>query len=182
MTDPRDVFEIARTGEKFVFMAPPRDTNDQLLAIDFHVREFAPPAHVHTKLEERVEVISGRARIWIGGKERVAEPGETVVLPPGVAHTFRAEGDEMLHFRCEVRPPLQMETLFETTFGLYRDGKADKRGQPNLLQNAVLARGNDGYLAGPPIWLQRPVIAALAAIGRLFGYRARYEKYSGPEL
>lgn len=176
-----DVFEIAATGEKFVFTKRPRDTNGELLEIEFQVRHFAPPAHVHTKLEERVEVISGRAWARIGREERVFGPGESFVFAAGVAHTFRAEGDELLHFRCEVRPPLQMETLFETTFGLYRDGKANKHGQPNLLQNVVLAQENDGYLAGPPIWLQKPAIAVAAAIARLFGYRARYDKYSGPE-
>src|SRR2546426_8045997 len=171
-----DVFEIPKTGERFVFTKRPRDTNGELVEIDFHVREFGPPAHVHAKLEERVEVISGRARVWVAGKESVAGPGGTVVLPAGVAHTFKAEGDEMLHFRCQVRPALEMESLFETTFGLYRDGKANKHGQPRLLQNLVLAHENDGYLAGPPIWLQKPLIAVLAAVGRLFGYRARYEK------
>ena|SRR3990172_1615199 len=181
MGEREDVIEIPRTGERFVFRRRPRDTNGELLEIDFFVREFAPPPHVHTRLEERVEVIAGRARVRVGRKEWSAVPGETVVFPPGVGHTFRAEGGEMLHFRCEVRPPMQMESLFETTFGLYRDGKANKRGQPNLLQNVVLAQQNDGYLAGPPVWLQRPVIALLAAIGRLLGYRARYEKYSGQE-
>jgi hypothetical protein len=45
----------------------------------------------------------------------------------------------------------------------------------------VIAHEHDTYLGGFPIWLQKPLIAFLAAVGRLFGYRARYEKYSGPE-
>ena len=60
----------------------------------------------------------------------------------------------------------------------YRDGKADKHGQPNVLQSAVLAHENRGYLAGPPIWLQKPGIAALAFIARRLGYKSRYERYS----
>ena len=179
MSERGDVIEVPATGERFVFRRRPRDTNGELLELEFYVKEFAPPPHIHAKLEERVKVLSGRARIWVAGKESTAGPGETVVFPPGVGHTFKAEGDEYLHFRCEVVPPMKMESLFETIFGLYRDGKANKRGQPNLLQNAVLAHETDAYLPGPPVWLQKPVIALLAVVARLLGYRARYERYSG---
>ena len=179
MTKSRDVFEIPHTGEKFTFTKRPADTNGELLEIEFLVKQFFPPAHIHADLEERVEILEGRARVRVGSKEWTAGPGETVVFAAGMAHGFRAEGDEMLRFRCEIVPPREMESLFETIFGRYRDGKADKHGQPNLLQSAVLADENRGYLAGPPIWLQKPGIAALAFIARRLGYKSRYEKYSG---
>lgn len=139
MIHPRHVFEIPKTGERFTFTKRPSDTNGELLEIEFLVKEFSPPAHIHVDLEERVEVLEGCARVRVGRKEWTAASGETVVFPAGKAHGFRAEGEEMLRFRCEIRPPRQMESLFETIFGLYRDGKADKRGQPNPLQNVVLA-------------------------------------------
>ena len=180
MAGASDVIEIERTGERFVFSKRPRDTNGELLEIEFYVKQFAPPAHVHMKLEERVEVLSGKARVWIGGEESIAGPGETVVFPAGVGHTFKADGEEHLRFRCEVVPPMQMEPLFETVFGLYRDGKADKHGQPNLLQNALLARESDSYMAGVPVWLQKPPVALGAWLAKRLGYRLRYEKYSGP--
>ena len=178
MTHSRDNFEIPHTGERFTFTRRPPDTNGQLLEIEFLVKQFSPPAHIHADLEERVEVLEGRARVRVGRKEWTAGPGDTVTFPACKAHGFRAEGDEMLRFRCEVLPPRQMETLFETIFGLYRDGKADKRGQPSPLQNVLLAEEHNAFLAGPPIWLQKPFIAAFAFIARRLGYRARYEKYS----
>ncbi len=181
MTEAKDVFEIAATGERFVFGKRARDTGGELLEIDFHVREFAPPAHVHLRVEERVEIVSGRALVRLGRKEWSAGPGEKVVFPAGVGHTFRAEGEEMLHFRCEVVPAADMETLFETIFGLYRDGKANSHGQPNIFQNAILAWEHEAVLPGPPVWLQRAVLRLAAWTGRRLGYRARYERYSGPE-
>jgi hypothetical protein len=126
-------------------------------------------------------VLSGRARVWTGGKESLAGPGETVVFPAGVGHTFKADGEDHLRFRCEVVPPMQMEPLFETIFGLYRDGKADKREQPNLLQNALLAHESESYLAGVPIWLQKPPVALVAWLAKRLGYRLRYDKYSRQE-
>ena len=174
-----NVIEIPRTGEKFVFLKRPRDTNGELFEIEFFVRDFALVAarpHIHTN-NERVEVIAGRARMRKGREELSLGPGETVVIPPGVVHSIRREGEEFLHFRLQFRPAMKVETMFETVIGLHRDGKNFR----HPLLAAVLAREHDTYLGGPPIWLQKPLIALLAAVGRLFGYRARYEKYSGPE-
>jgi mannose-6-phosphate isomerase-like protein (cupin superfamily) len=179
MGERSDVIEIPRTGEKLVFLKRPRDTNGELVEIEFFIREFALAAarpHIHTNTE-RVEVIAGTARMRRGREELSLGPGDTLVIPPGVVHYLRREGEEFLHFRLQFRPPLKVETLFETLGGLHRDGK----NFTHPLQSVVMAREHDTYLGGPPIWLQKPLFAALASIGRLFGYRARYEKYSGPE-
>jgi hypothetical protein len=66
--------------------------------------------------------------------------------------------------------------MFETVIGIHSDGKNFR----NLLQSAVLAKENDTYLGGLPIWLQKPIVAVAATIARILGYRGRYEKYSGP--
>jgi quercetin dioxygenase-like cupin family protein len=174
-----DVIDIPTTGERFEFRKRAKDTNGELLEIDFHVKQFSPPPHIHARVEERVEVISGKARVRVDGKDWTVGPGETVVFPAGVGHTFQAVGEEMLHFRCEVRPVGGMEACFETIFGLYRDGKANKRGQPNLLQSVILAKEYGITLPGAPVALQKPAVTVLAAIGRLLGYRAKYERYSG---
>lgn len=183
MARPGDVLENPRTGERIVFRQTSADTNGELLQFDFFVNPdgFAPPRHLHARVEERIELVSGKLGYHMGGKEGSLSPGESVVLPRGTAHTFWNDGDEMAHFIAEVRPALKMETLFETIFGLYRDGKTNERGFPNLLQNVVLAREYDGYLPGPPIALQRAFLAAAAPIARLLGYRPRYSEYSGPE-
>ena len=179
MGERSDVIDIPRTGERLVFLKRPRDTNGELVEIEFFIREFALAAarpHIHTNTEE-VEVIAGAARMRAGQEEQSLGPGDTLVIPPGTVHFLRREGEEFLHFRLRFRPPMKVETLFETLFGLHRDGKNFR----HPLQSAVMAREHETYLGGPPIWLQKPLIAALASIGRLLGYRARYEKYSGPE-
>jgi mannose-6-phosphate isomerase-like protein (cupin superfamily) len=178
--DHSEAIEIPRTGEKFVFLKHPRDTNGELLEIEFFVRDFAQVAarpHIHTNTEERVEVIAGKARMRRGKEEQSVGPGETVVIPPGMVHFLRREGEEFLHFRLQFRPAQELETQFETLIGLHRNGKNFM----HPLQLAVMAREHDTYLGGPPIWLQKPLIAVVASIGRLFGFRARYEKGSGPE-
>ncbi len=180
MGERNDVIEIPRTGEKFVFLKRPRDSQGEVFEIEFLVREFALVAarpHIHSTAEERVEVIAGAALMRMGREEKSVGPGETVVIPAGMVHSLRGQGEEFLRFRMQMRPPMKTETMFETLIGLHRDGKS----LTNPLQAVVIAREHDTYLGGPPIWLQKPLIALLAAVGRLFGYRARYEKYSGPD-
>jgi hypothetical protein len=95
--------------------------------------------------------------------------------------------DEELRFVSELRPPLVFETILETTFGLARDGKSTKQGIPkNPLQIAVLADESRGmvYATRVPVAVQEgflTLLALLASVGRLLGYRARYPEYSGPE-
>ncbi len=175
-----DVTEIPRTGEKLTFLRRPGDTQGEVLEMEFFVREFAlvaARAHIHTKSEERLEVIAGTARVRIGEEEQIVGPGEPVVIPAGTVHAIHGEPGQYLHFRLQMRPPMKTETMFETVIALHRDGK-NFRG---LLQSAVLAKEHDTYLARLPVWLQKPIITVLATVGRLMGRRARYEEYSGPE-
>ncbi len=178
-----DTIEIPATGERFVFLQTSAETDGELLELEFHVNPggFSARPHVHWDVEERVKVVSGRVLATIDGQEHALGPGELAVVPVRQAHSVDVAGEEPAVFLVEVAPPRDYETMFETIFGLYRDGKISADGRGNLLQDAVLARRHEGYLAGPPVFVQRPVLMLLAALGRLFGFRARYERYSGPE-
>jgi hypothetical protein len=93
------------------------------------------------------------------------------------------ESQEEAHALVEYRPALRMETLFETLFGLGRDGKTDEEGSPRLLQGVViLEEYEDEYrLVRPPRPVQEALLAVLAPIGRLLGYRGHYPQYSPPK-
>jgi mannose-6-phosphate isomerase-like protein (cupin superfamily) len=52
-----------------------------------------PPPHVHAEHTEAFVVLNGRLRFHTGGVETVAGAGTVVVVPPGVPHTFRADGE-----------------------------------------------------------------------------------------
>jgi hypothetical protein len=89
-------------------------------------------------------------------------------------------GPEQVRIRGQIRPALRTENFFETFFGLGRDGKTNRKGLPNLLQLAVLAREyeDEMRLAKPPFAIQRMLFAPLAIVGRIFGYRSRYPRHS----
>ena len=61
-------------------------------------------------------------------------------------------------------------------FGLAADGKTNRKGMPNPLRLAVVAREHfdDVRLPFPPAWMQRMGLAAGAPLGRALGYRPVY--------
>jgi len=183
MAQPGDTVEIPATGERFVFLRTSAETGGEVLELEFHVNPggFSARPHVHWDVEERVKVVSGRVLVTVSGEEQVLGPGESAVVPARQGHMVEVTGDEQAVFVVQVAPARGFEELFETIFGLYRDGKIGADGRGNLLQDAVISRRHNSFLAGPPIFAQRPVLAVLALVGWLFGFRARYERYSGPE-
>ncbi len=178
-----DVIDNPVTGERIVFRQTSADTNGELLQFDLYLQPhgFVPAEHIHARQEERPEVVSGSVRYRLGGKEGSLGAGEAAVLPPGIPHTLWNDSEEPAHLVMEARPALEMETVLETLFGLARDGRTNAKGMPNPLHGALLAREYELFLPRPPIVLQRAGMAALVPLARLLGYRARYEKYSGPD-
>ena len=173
---------IESPDTRFVFEKTARETNGELLRFEqFVQKEHAPvPAHVHGRQEERFVVLSGRMGVRAAGKDSVLGPGEEVVVPPGTPHTFwnASPDDEVLHHVVELRPALRSEAFFETVFGLQRDGRlAPGKPEAALLMAPVILE-HENWIVGPPVPLQKVLFRVLALVGRPFGYRAVYHKYS----
>jgi quercetin dioxygenase-like cupin family protein len=184
-----DIIENPVTRERIIFLKTTRETNGELLRFE----DVLPPGfsifeHFHPHQEERHEVLSGTLRGRVGGQERDYAEGEKVVGPAGVPHAWRNSSSEQeLHLISEIRPPLVFETIMETSFGLARDGKTTKQGIPkNPLQLAVLVDEMRGmfYSSRAPVAVQEAflaLLAVMASVGRLLGYKAGYPEYSGAE-
>jgi uncharacterized cupin superfamily protein len=78
---------------------------------------FAPPLHRHIEEDECFYILSGTAEFRCDGQVLPAGPGDFVVLPVGLAHTFIVGGDQPLrvlqittpsgfeHFAAEIGQP-----------------------------------------------------------------------------
>lgn len=178
-----DTIENPITGERITFHATSADTNGEAVVIECTVQPegFVAAAHVHPAQTERFSVIEGRLGMKAGRKKLLLERGEVAVVEPGTPHKFWNMGDEEVRFVCEVRPALQFESLLETMFALAADGKTNKKGMPNPLRLAVIARAHFDTvrLPQPPAWVQRAGLALGAPLGRLFGYDATYVPQAG---
>ena len=117
----------------------------------------------------------GRCQVEVG-------PNDVVVVEPGTPHRFWNAGEEPVAFVCEIRPALRFESLLETMFALAADGKTNRKGMPNPLRLAVIAKAHldDVRLPFPPSSLQRLGLAVGAPLGRLLGYEPTYVPAGDP--
>jgi quercetin dioxygenase-like cupin family protein len=166
------------SGERITFRKTAADTAGELLEIDLELAPdgHVPGKHVHPKQEERFEVLSGTMKFKMGRKTVVAEAGDVVTVPAGVAHKFSNGGDETAHVRVQVTPALDMERLFETAVSLAQEGRTLGNGMPKPLDLSLFVREFAEEVQGafPPVWVQRASMAPLAWIARKRGHAERY--------
>jgi quercetin dioxygenase-like cupin family protein len=176
-----DVLKNPVTGEQLRFLETAADTNGEYVLVEVTVEPdgFVAAAHVHPYQTETFEILEGAVCFEVGGKAIVAGAGESLRVEPGTSHKFWNAGESRAVFRTEVRPALQFESLIETMFGLAVDGKTNRKGMPNPLRLAVIAKAHFDVvrLPFPPAWLQRLGLATGAPLGRLLGYRPTYEPH-----
>ena len=173
-----DTIENPITGERLVFKKTSAETNGEYVLFECLVKAsgFVAAAHVHPFQQERFQILEGTVMFRIDGQGVAAEPGDAILIPAGRKHQFWNAGDEDVRFACEVRPALQFEQLIETMFSLARAGKTNRKGMPNPLRLAVIARAHFDTvrLPFPPVWMQRAGLVVGAPLGRLLGYGATY--------
>ena len=157
------------TGETLVFRTTAAETGGASVVVEAFVEPegAVAAAHVHPAQEERFEVLAGELEFRLGKDTIVARAGDRILVPVGTPHRFRNVGAETAHFVCEVSPALGFEQLIETMFALAADGKTNKKGMPNPLRLAVIAKSHFDTvrLPQPPAWIQRAGLALGAPLG-----------------
>jgi mannose-6-phosphate isomerase-like protein (cupin superfamily) len=171
-----DRLENPITGEVLIFHRTSEDTNGEYVLVETIVRPdgFVAAAHVHPYQTERFEVLEGSLGLRVDEQELMAGPGDVAVVPTRTPHRFWNAGEREVRFLCEVRPALQFESLIETMFTLAAEGKTNRKGMPNPLRLAVIAKAHFDTvrLPFPPAALQRAALALAAPLGQALGYRA----------
>lgn len=188
------VIENPVTGQRIKFLTCANENGGTRWEVEWLVKPYQgkfPPEHFHPTFAERFEIISGTSRYRVDGHEYSAKSGDVVNIAMGSAHLnpWNAGGEEldMRHVIQLAEPNLKMlsaaEDFYESLCALARDGKVGKDGLPNLLQFAVLAESTSplAYPPGIPTGATDILFGALARLGRLLGYSARYPNFSETE-
>jgi quercetin dioxygenase-like cupin family protein len=103
-----------RTGEQIVFEVR---TPELLVMRSTWTRPGRrAAAHVHPEMEERYDVLEGRAAFRIAGSERMAGAGESVIVPPATPHLAWNPTDEVVRLRITMRPALRWAEFVERLF------------------------------------------------------------------
>lgn len=174
-------------GERITFLRTVQDSDAPAgaeLVIEYIVPAGTPgvPGHIHLATEETFEVRSGTLGVWIGSarNQRTLGPGEQVKLSPRVAHRHWNAGSDDLHVVETFRPAGNLELGLQATFGLARDGKANRQGLPrNYLDTLLILQLLGIVPAGLPVPLGAALVRAGAAIARRLGHRASFPQYTG---
>src|SRR5215472_11918689 len=181
MSKAGDVYENPVTGERGVARICTEETGGELLVVELYIRPGGAVMgeHVHPAIEERFTVLRGRVGFRLSGRESTAELGVRLIAPAGVPHDWWNASPEEALVRVEIRPAARFEAFILNAFGLAQDGRVNRRGMPNLLQLAILAREFDDVIrfTRPPRVVQRLLFGLLAPLARLRGYRGSYPEY-----
>lgn len=178
------ILEIPQTGDVFQYLETSKDTNGERMTLKQTIKAKGHlyPNHLHTLQDEDFEVLDGKLTIWLDGKTKTILKGEKITLPRHIPHNHFNNDDEPVTFIQTVYPALDFEYLLENIICLTIDGKMVK-GKASMVQQLVTLRYLDSktFLPRIPIVLQKMLMNIVGPVGRLFGYRAIYKKYSGIE-
>lgn len=168
---PGRVIDNPISGERIIIRQSAEQTDGQLLTFDHFLppRGRVPARHVHPNQEERFTVIEGQMRFRLGRRRRiVANPGDTVVVPPGTAHWFGNAGEGMSHARVEVRPALRLQEVFERSAAMEVVERFPGARMPRLSELALLMLEFQRELAAPdvPAFLVKAFLSPFAWRGR----------------
>lgn len=172
------------SGDSYEFLETAEDTKGVCVAMKATIKTKGPlvPRHFHALQDETFEILSGQLTILFNGQTHLLPAGEKLTLPKSIPHNHYNNEDTPVTYIHTVAPALDFDFLIENLVGLAADGKA-KNGKYGLIQELVTLKYFDSksYLADMPFGLQKALANIIAPIGRLFGYRAVYKKYSGIE-
>lgn len=165
-------------GHKITFVTTSQNAGTDEFVFDLIIPPGSPTLyqdHFHLEQEQRAEIISGQGRYRLDGVEHDASPGALVVFPVGHPHIDPWNvGSDDLQMRITFSPGQTVEASFETVRYLIDSGQLPPSGNFNLVQNAMILHtsGFQTFMAGVPVPVQRGLVAVLATLGPVLGYRA----------
>jgi len=172
---------LSFAGEQVEFVKTTEETGGAYLVAMVTMQPGArgPMPHVHPLQEERFEILEGKGRFRLGRDKRDAVAGETVVVEAGLGHGIANPFDDPLRVRVTWTPACDLEHFMENLFGVAMAGKTTRRGIPPLRQIALIieAHPDSGPRVGIPSFIRRPLIKAIAGLGRLSGMSGSYPEY-----
>jgi mannose-6-phosphate isomerase-like protein (cupin superfamily) len=117
------------------FKLPPQVTGDAFTIVEHPVEPgtLVPP-HVHTREDEFSFVIEGEVGVRIGERVFMARPGEYVVKPRHVPHTFWNAGPGRARLLEIISPPQFAQFFRETAAAMLAE-----RGEPDMARISVIA-------------------------------------------
>jgi hypothetical protein len=169
------------TGDRLVILVAPTVVNGGLLLADLFVRPGGSGIgdHVHPAVEEVITVKRGHVDLRVGGRHRVAIPGDRVEIPAGVVHDWWNAGDYDAHVRLEACPGDRLLEAIATLYAAAGEGTARRDGRPSWLQLVLLARALEDVIVFRrlPRRVARVAFTLFGSLARRLGRRGEYPDF-----
>jgi len=179
MAQTGQIIDLGASGVKITITKTSKDTNGELAQMESMMqpaKRLPTLAHIHPSQEERIEVISGTLTALLNGNIKILPTGESITIRPGELHNFWNASSEVVHFRVEHRPALNIHDFIETIGGLVKDGmiKYDNSFSDKLQMAVVVNRFKEIMILPMP---QRFIIKLMGIIGEFLGKGKNLSKY-----
>jgi mannose-6-phosphate isomerase-like protein (cupin superfamily) len=166
---PDIVLENRHTGERLAMQRIERDGQPWIaLSGSLPPHRPGPPLHVHHAEAEEFHVVAGTLSAEMNGQRLQLGPRETVTFPPGAAHRWWNDGDEMLRVDGYVKPAVDLDRYLQAAFEVINAGAPDR---PPMFYMAHLAwrhrRTQAALLMPRP--LQMIVLPLVVLVGTILG-------------
>lgn len=147
-------------------------------------RSFAPGTgradpHLHEDFTQTWEALSGEGMIEVDGTERAFKTGDSVKIEPGTRHRDPWNLTQApLHVRGLFQPVNDFVEGYAEAYAHHlTEGGLNDQDEMPFLQIVVIVKATNGRSWGgfPPVGVQKAGLPLLAAIGRLRGYKPRYD-------
>jgi quercetin dioxygenase-like cupin family protein/uncharacterized protein YndB with AHSA1/START domain len=165
-----DVLELEPLGLRIEFLRTAGETGGELVEAEVtgRPRGLLGQRHIHPGQTERLEVLEGRMKVTMNGREHVLSEGQSIEVPPGTPHTQEPIGAGEGRIRISARPAGRTEAFLEQLSTLCREGQIMRSGFPRPMAGAelVLDHADSGYAALPSLRVQQAIARAVLALAR----------------
>ena len=143
---------------------------------------YVPIEHIHFNQDEIFYVRQGELKVLIEGREYVAGPSETIIVPKGLRHTALNNKNEVMEAVVEYKPALDHDKFAQCFNGLINDGYLDKKGGISIPMMGYFLRKMKCKAMARPTNIPAPAFKAALnvfyLIGTLRGWDKLYKKYT----
>ncbi|WP_096186400.1 cupin domain-containing protein [Evansella halocellulosilytica] len=161
-------------GRSVTFLESGKDEDGEYIILKHQVLEQRAlnGPHWHPVLKETFKVKEGRMKFLIDGQEMILNAGEQITVNPRQIHQFWNLSEGQLVATHKIQPPGLHWKMFALVHKLEHEGKMGKNGIPrNPFWLGLAWECIDGYLHGPPRFIQTYGLGGLAKLAKKLGYK-----------
>jgi quercetin dioxygenase-like cupin family protein len=168
-------------GEKIIFHSVQKEADgDRVIVENFVTPGHGPIMHTHFLQDESLTVVKGRIGFQVlGGEEKFAGEGETVLFKRGIPHRFWNAGNDLLNCVGWIKPA---NTIVFYLTAIYNAQNRAGSAQPEQFDAAyLLTRYAKEYdLPLLPAFVKKALIPSTYLIGKMLGKYKKFEDAPEP--